>query len=159
MKYCSHCGKELLDEAVICPNCGCATGYRASGQAQGNRASLVAELANKVKINGIIWLCIAGVQIILGITFNWILLIIGALNIYSGIQNLQYSNTVIENPTGIVQRFEPLTSPIITLIYNLLFGGVIGVVGSIYYLACIRGFVLNNRQAFEEIEAQASVIC
>ena len=26
MKYCSHCGKELLDEAVICPGCGCATG-------------------------------------------------------------------------------------------------------------------------------------
>ena len=23
MKYCSKCGKELLDEAVICPNCGC----------------------------------------------------------------------------------------------------------------------------------------
>lgn len=24
MKYCSHCGKEILDEAVICPHCGCA---------------------------------------------------------------------------------------------------------------------------------------
>jgi hypothetical protein len=24
MKYCSHCGHELLDEAVVCPNCGCA---------------------------------------------------------------------------------------------------------------------------------------
>lgn len=23
MKYCSHCGKELLDEAVVCPGCGC----------------------------------------------------------------------------------------------------------------------------------------
>ena len=23
MKYCTHCGKELLDEAVICPGCGC----------------------------------------------------------------------------------------------------------------------------------------
>ena len=23
MKFCSHCGKELLDEAMICPNCGC----------------------------------------------------------------------------------------------------------------------------------------
>lgn len=23
MKYCSHCGKELLDEAVVCTNCGC----------------------------------------------------------------------------------------------------------------------------------------
>ena len=23
MKFCSKCGKELMDEAVICPNCGC----------------------------------------------------------------------------------------------------------------------------------------
>lgn len=23
MKYCSHCGSELFDEAVICPKCGC----------------------------------------------------------------------------------------------------------------------------------------
>ncbi len=26
MKYCSKCGKELMDEAVICPGCGCSTG-------------------------------------------------------------------------------------------------------------------------------------
>ncbi|MFA6874510.1 MAG: zinc-ribbon domain-containing protein [Bacilli bacterium] len=24
MKYCSHCGAELLDDAVVCPKCGCA---------------------------------------------------------------------------------------------------------------------------------------
>ena len=24
MKYCTKCGKELFDDAVICPNCGCA---------------------------------------------------------------------------------------------------------------------------------------
>ena len=24
MKYCSKCGKELMDEAVVCPGCGCA---------------------------------------------------------------------------------------------------------------------------------------
>ena len=24
MKYCSQCGKELVDEAVVCPSCGCA---------------------------------------------------------------------------------------------------------------------------------------
>lgn len=23
MKYCSKCGKEIMDEAVVCPNCGC----------------------------------------------------------------------------------------------------------------------------------------
>lgn len=26
MKYCVKCGKELLDEAVFCTGCGCATG-------------------------------------------------------------------------------------------------------------------------------------
>lgn len=24
MKFCSHCGKEIMDEAVICVNCGCS---------------------------------------------------------------------------------------------------------------------------------------
>lgn len=24
MKYCRKCGKELMDEAVICPGCGCS---------------------------------------------------------------------------------------------------------------------------------------
>lgn len=26
MKYCTHCGAELLDEAVMCPKCGCSCG-------------------------------------------------------------------------------------------------------------------------------------
>ena len=25
MKYCTKCGKELMDEAVVCTHCGCAT--------------------------------------------------------------------------------------------------------------------------------------
>ncbi len=25
MKYCSHCGSELMDEAYVCPHCGCLT--------------------------------------------------------------------------------------------------------------------------------------
>ena len=25
MKYCSHCGNQLDDAAIFCPNCGCAT--------------------------------------------------------------------------------------------------------------------------------------
>lgn len=24
MKFCSKCGKEILDEAVVCPHCGCS---------------------------------------------------------------------------------------------------------------------------------------
>lgn len=29
MKYCSKCGKEIMDEAVICPGCGCSQDNRA----------------------------------------------------------------------------------------------------------------------------------
>lgn len=24
MKFCTHCGTQLFDEAIVCPNCGCA---------------------------------------------------------------------------------------------------------------------------------------
>ena len=30
MKYCRECGKEIIEEAVICPYCGCPTGRCAS---------------------------------------------------------------------------------------------------------------------------------
>lgn len=29
MKYCSKCGKEIMEDAVICPSCGCAQDNRA----------------------------------------------------------------------------------------------------------------------------------
>lgn len=35
MKYCTHCGAQLDDSAVVCPNCGCATEeFAAAGQAK-----------------------------------------------------------------------------------------------------------------------------
>lgn len=41
MKYCSKCGNELMDEAVICPKCGCPV---ENGTNQGKASKL-----NKVK--------------------------------------------------------------------------------------------------------------
>lgn len=32
MKYCNHCGKELLDDAVICPSCGCSVQFNGAQQ-------------------------------------------------------------------------------------------------------------------------------
>lgn len=34
MKFCTHCGAQLVDEAVICVNCGCATDDYKPKQAQ-----------------------------------------------------------------------------------------------------------------------------
>ena len=31
MKYCIHCGKQVLDDAIICPGCGCSVQYGNNG--------------------------------------------------------------------------------------------------------------------------------
>ena len=149
MKYCSKCGNELFDEAVICPKCGCAV--EGAGEDLNASTNLLQRLSSKVQINGIIWLVIAVIQIFLGLLVNWVFLIVGVLNIISGIQDINYSKAVLNNPVGIVDKFKPLTGPIVVLIYNLIFGGLIGAAGSIYYLVGIRNFVMNNEQYFMNI--------
>ena len=154
MKYCSKCGKELFDEAVICPGCGCPTGAPIPTQAA-PKNNLLTKLSERLKINGIIWIVIAVVQIIIGLAGTWLPLIVGILNIVSAVKDMNYSNTVLENPNGIVNNFEPLTSPMITLAYNLLIGGVIGVIGSAYYFLALRGFVMENKESFLALENPA----
>lgn len=155
MKYCTKCGKELFDEAVLCPGCGCATGANPVPPAAGRNALLL-KLSERLQINGIIWIIIAVIQILIGVLGAWFTLLVGVLNIVSAVKDLSYSKTVLENPSGIVGTFEPVTSPIITLAYNLLIGGVIGVVGSVYYFIALRGFVMENKDAFRSIEKSAT---
>lgn len=149
MKYCTKCGNEMLDEAVVCVKCGCAVNNTATSVGCRSR-DLLRQLSDRVRIDGIIWLVIGILQVLMGLFWNWILLIIGALNIVTAVQDLNYSKTVLESPMGIVEKFRPLTGPIITLVYNLIFGGVIGVAGSIYYLIGVRDFVLKNEAAFKD---------
>ena len=152
MKYCTHCGKELLDEAVFCPGCGCTTNYKRTESVDGK--ALLNTLSQRINTNGIIWLVIGILQILGGIFYNWFLLIVGVLNLVSSIQGMKYSKTVLENPAGIVAKYEPLTGPIIILVYNLVIGGVIGVVGSIYYFVAIRSFVMENKQFFTSLDGE-----
>ncbi len=157
MKYCTHCGKELLDEAVICVGCGCAVSDQNNQTANNitvDGTILLNTLSQRLNTNGIIWLVIGILQILGGIFINWFLLIVGVLNIISSIQDMQYSKILLENPTGIVPKFEPIVGPIITLVYNLVIGGVIGVVGSIYYFFAIRNYVMENKRFFASLDAK-----
>ncbi len=153
VKYCTHCGKELLDEAVICIGCGCATATerRIAVDAAAQR-NLVEKLSSKVMTNGVIWIVIAALQILAGLLLNWFILIVGVLNLISAIQDISYSKTVLQDQTGIVNKYEPLAGPIITLVYNLVIGGLIGVIGSIYYFVAIRSFVMENKTAFAQMD-------
>ena len=158
MKFCQKCGKEIMDEAVICPGCGCEVDGHNSQTVNSqafDRTTLLNTLSQRLNTNGIIWLVIGILQIIGGIFTNWFLLIVGVLNIISSIQDMQYSKTLLENPTGIIKRFEPIMGPVITLVYNLVIGGVIGIVGSIYYFVAIRNYVMENKSVFSSFDAES----
>ncbi len=144
MKFCAKCGKELHDDAVICMGCGCAVETPLQNTATDNQ--LVRTLSERVKTESIIWIIIGALQLLSGVFF-----IIGILNIISGINDLKYSKEILENPSGIVERYTPLTMPIITFAYNLIFGGIVGVIGSVYYFVAIRSFVMENKDQFEAL--------
>lgn len=51
MKYCTHCGTELNDEAVVCPSCGCPTDlYNANSGSNINTNSNNSGLATTAKV-------------------------------------------------------------------------------------------------------------
>lgn len=151
--FCTNCGKEISVNAAVCVNCGCAVSSMSAVQNATSFQNVVSELSKRVKINSIIWFCIAGLQIIVGLTYNWVLLIPGVLNIICACMDLKYSKDVLTNQTGVIKKYEPIVGPVITAVYNLIIGGVIGVAGSVYYFVAIRQFVLGNRQVFEELES------
>lgn len=133
--------------------------------------NIVEQLSGKVRAEAIIWTVIACIQYIFGlilITQNsgmydsdetsafvvGIVVILAAiLNTLFSVANFEYSRKVLQNPVGIVNRFMPVGTVISTLIYNILFGGIIGIAGSIYAFT-IRSFVLTNEAQFIQIEQQ-----
>ena len=51
MKFCQHCGAQLMDEAVICPRCGCAVAHkRAYNQSMNGKANGTDDLATAAKV-------------------------------------------------------------------------------------------------------------
>ena len=67
---------------------------------------------------------------------------------------MNYSKNILIQPQGIVNKEKPLVGSIAVLVYNLFFGGILGVAGSIYYLVGIRNFVMTNANAFMALEQQ-----
>lgn len=167
---CSECGKQYSDKALACPNCGNPTHtiltpiqpqsqpqYTTATQYQINTPAVspyAEKLATKEQTSGIIWTVIAAIQIIIGISGMWITLIVAVINGFAAYTSFQKAKKVRNPYTGMVAEYEKqLTSFIIALIYNAIFGGVIGIAGNIFDLIT-RNYVLTNRAAFESMAAE-----
>ena len=165
MKYCQYCGTQLFDDAKFCSHCGKETSQSPQKAATNDesvklhntQAEIVYTLSSRLKANGIIWLVIASLQIIIGIAGVWFTLIVGVLNIISAISDIKSSKRIRFDQNDIFKTYQPLTGPIITLIYNVVIGGIIGVLGSIYYLVFVRGFVIKNKDQFLALEANKTL--
>lgn len=108
--------------------------------------SVTKSLSEKEKIAAIIWLIIGILQ-----CFSFVFILSGAWNIYAAITRFKRSNSVLQPWKGIVNTYDKeLTGIIISIVVNVIFGGVIGVAGALYDLFAVRDYVLKNRKVFEE---------
>ena len=164
---CSECGKQYSDKAMACPNCGNPTHtiptpiqpqnqpqYATTAHTQMNAPAVspyAEKLATKEQTSGIIWTVIAVLQVIIGISGAWFTLIVALINGFAAYNSFQKAKKVRNPYPGMVAEYEKqLTSFIIALVYNAIFGGVIGVAGNIFDLIT-RNYVLTNRAAFESM--------
>lgn len=122
-------------------------------------------LSQKIQTEAIIWGVIAVIQIILGIyllsiynpfsdyeeTYGTTLLVIAALNIFSAYSDFKYSKEVLARPSNILSKYTPVTGLVISLVYNVIFGGLIGVAGSIFGFVT-RNYVMTNAPVFSQFE-------
>ena len=155
-KICSNCGNEVHENAIICVKCGCAIpkeNTTQNSQPSFGSESIITVISQRMQIDGIIWCVIGAVQILMSFLSPFTL-IVGILNIISGYNDITYSQKFSAKPVGIIEKVKPLTMAIITLVYNLIIGGIIGVIGSIYYFVAVRGYVLEHEKEFAEIESQ-----
>ncbi len=113
-----------------------------------NDVRLVNTLASKLRTENIIWIVIAGFQIL-----SIVGAAVGIYNLIVAISNLDVAKKIQERPVGIVRSFEPMTGNIVVLCINVFFGAFIGIVGSLYHIFGVRGFVMDHKEEFMRIEA------
>ncbi len=110
-----------------------------------DRNTVLQNISNKEKAGGIIWIVVASLQLLIGLAYNWITLIIGIWNLIMGITTITNAGKMEQRANNIVEEYEKnLTNIIIFLVVNIFIGGLIGVIGAIYDLV-VRNYVLSNR--------------
>lgn len=118
--FCPACGTALAHNSQFCPNCGNAIRNEYNHQMfQQSVPQIVRSLSERITISAVIWLVIAGIQLILGtflvcvasLTFDWneeyifailVYFVFGSLNIKEAIRLLKYQKTILSDYVGIV---------------------------------------------------------
>ena len=109
---------------------------------------IVEKLVSKMRTESIIWIVIAIFQIL-----SLVGIVCGIYNLVVSIMNLNTAKRIREYPVGVVRSFEPMAGNLIIMCLNIFLGAFIGIVGSLYHIFGVRGYVMDNRDAFLRVEA------
>ena len=149
--YCKSCGATLTGNSMYCPSCGQKLTF--DGQMHSDTVGIVKLpnettnwLSRRVQANGIVWLLIALYQIIVGILliglgYGVAMIACGVWNIIQSILDLRFSKQILhcDNDAyahAIIQSIDRSKGVTIFFLFlNLLAGGVLGVIGCIFWLA------------------------
>ena len=111
----------------------------------------VRAVVRRMRASAVVWIIIAGFQILLGIPLllfgiGLSMIACGGWNIYASVTRLNTADLFKREPQRIYPYYEKsLDSIVIFLVINVLFGGVIGVIGSICDLL-IRSYVVSHKE-------------
>lgn len=149
--YCKSCGTTLSGNSMVCPSCG--QQLTTDGQLGADTGGIVILpnettnwLSRRVQANGIVWFLIALYQIIVGIFltgvgYGFAMIACGVWNIVQSMLDLHFSKQILhcDNDAyahAIIRSIDHSKGvTILFLFLNLAIGGVLGVVGCIFWLA------------------------
>lgn len=143
MKYCINCGNEILDEAVVCIYCE-AKQENYYDEDKERAKELAKIISVRLKISALIWFITAVIQGTTIVLFPFAI-VNGCFAIGSYIDADRFR---LGPPRKLVDSYRKLFSPIFMLVYNFIFGGIIGVLASLFHLIATVIFVRANKEYF-----------
>lgn len=176
VKFCKNCGA-ALDGGQVANNMppnqqGYQQGYQSPYQAYPPMQDVLQQLSGKIRTQGIIWMIVCIIQYLAGILYFYaaidygfyvdepvylvmgiFMILVAAVNTVLCVTNFKYSQEILQRPIGILNKYMPVSGIIGMIIYNILFGGLVGIVGAIYAFT-VRSFVLTNQMLFAQKERE-----
>lgn len=75
MKYCSHCGNELFEDAVVCPKCGCQVrdfNFNSNNSAKVNETAQQQPIKKQTNVMALVGFILSFLVPLLGLIFSCI---------------------------------------------------------------------------------------